>query len=268
MTLIAILLSLLAIPGEAERHSPLSEATRGITGQVTIEVDRGMLRGRPDLDLESPLLVRVAAIRPRPDGGSSFDLEFLGTETGVFDLRDVLVFSDGTTTERLDPIPIRIVSHLADNAASDLAMTVPPASTLRGGYLTLLTVIAIAWIAVPVIVIARRLFRPRPVLASAPREPTLAEQLAPLVQAAAVRSLTITEQARLELLLYWYWQAQLQLDEPRPEAVARLRRHDVAGQLLRTVEAWLHDPRGTPLTSDEITNLLQPYRQTPAGAAS
>ena len=54
---------------------PIAEATRGITGQVTVQVEDGMLRGRPDLDLDSPLLVRVAAIRVQPDGGHQFDLE-------------------------------------------------------------------------------------------------------------------------------------------------------------------------------------------------
>ncbi|MEE2906509.1 MAG: hypothetical protein VX527_01620 [Planctomycetota bacterium] len=267
MILLAYILSVFTMLSVTDAE-PMAEATRGIAGRVTIEVDQGMLRGRPDLDLDSPLLVRIAAVQPRPEGGFLFDLEFLGTQPGVFDLRDVLVFSNGASTAQLDPIPIRIVSHLADHSASDLAMTIPPESTLRGGYVTVLIVIGVAWILVPVIVITRRLLRPRPVPISAPRGPTLAEQLAPLVEAAADRQLTIPEQARLELLLYWYWQAALQLDESRPEAVARLRRHDDAGQLLRTVESWLHDPATTAPTRDDIKKLLLPYRQVPAGAVS
>lgn len=267
MTLALYILSVFAILG-AMPAEPMAEATRGITGHVTIEVDQGMLRGRPDLNLDSPLLVRIAAVRVRPEGGSIFDLEFLGTEPGEFDLREVLVFSDGASANQLAPIPIRIVSHLEDNAASDLAMTVPPASTLRGGYVTLLIVIGVAWILIPIIVIIRKLLRPLPVPILEQREPSLAEQLAPLVEAAADRSLTIPEQARLELLLYWYWQAQLQLDDARPEAVARLRQHKDAGQLLRTVESWLHDPDSSTPTRDDIKKLLQPYRQVPAGVVS
>ncbi|MDG2424326.1 MAG: hypothetical protein P8M22_10140 [Phycisphaerales bacterium] len=267
MSLVVYILTVFTMLGATDAQ-PMAEATRGIAGHVTIEVEQGMLRGRPDLDLDSPLLIRIAAVHSRPEGGFLFDLEFLGTQPGVFDLREVLVFSNGASTAQLDPIPIRIVSHLADHSASDLAMTMPPESTLRGGYVTLLIVIGVVWILVPAIVITRRLLRPRPDPIVTPRGPTLAEQLAPLVEAAADRQLTIPEQARLELLLYWHWQAALQLDESRPEAVARLRRHDDAGQLLRTVESWLHDPTTAAPTRDDIKKLLLPYGHVSTGAVS
>jgi hypothetical protein len=66
---------------------------------VTIEIEDGALRGRPDLDLESPLLVRIADVRHRADGRIEYDLQFIGTDPGVFDLRDVLVFADGTQVD-------------------------------------------------------------------------------------------------------------------------------------------------------------------------
>ena len=37
--------------------------TRGITGRIVVESEHGFVRGRPDLDLESPILVRVAKSR-------------------------------------------------------------------------------------------------------------------------------------------------------------------------------------------------------------
>ncbi|MCH2133764.1 MAG: hypothetical protein MK116_08440 [Phycisphaerales bacterium] len=265
MMMLQILVMLLAMPGSAE---PLAEATRGITGTVTIELDRGMLRGRPDLDLDSPMLVRVASIRTGPDGRTSFDLEFIGTHPGLYDLRDVLVFADGTSIEELDPIPVQVFSHLGTDAASDLAMTGSPPSNLHGGYLFWLIVLAVLWLGIPIVLISRRLLHTPAVVVPPPPPPTLAQQLEPLVEAAANRNLSVPEQARLELLLYWHWQEQLGLEEPRPEAVARLRRHEDAGHLLRTIESWLHDPQASPPSKDDISTLLRPYREIPAGALS
>ena len=83
------------------------------------------------------------------------------------------------------------------------------------------------------------------------------------MNAACNRTLSIKEQAKLELLLYWHWQEELGLETNRPDAVTRLRRHEVAGLLLRKVEAWLHDPNaGTP-SQNELAALLQPYQDVP-----
>ena len=39
-----------------------------------------------------------------------------------------------------------------------------------------------------------------------------------------------------------------------------MRRHEVAGELLRAVERWLHDPDGPEPDEREIADLLEPYR--------
>ena len=93
-----------------------------------------------------------------------------------------------------------------------------------------------------------------------PPPPTIGERIAPIVEAAASRRLSIQEQGRLELLLYAHWQEELQLEDDRAVAFARLRRHEVAGALLRTVERWLHDPSGPEPDKREIAALLAPYR--------
>ena len=237
------LMLLLASPLQAT--SPLSSATRGITGVITIEVPAGTLRGRADLDLDSPLLVRVASIEQRDDL-NIHELEFIGTTPGVFDLREVLVFADGSSIDRLPPLPVQIVSNLEDHAASDLSMTIPPSTTFVGGYRIWIIVIGVLWILIPVITIILKLNQSEPLSEEEPRTPTLAEQLSPLVNAACNRTLSITEQAKLELLLYWHWQEELGLETNRPDAVARLRRHEVAGLLTRSAAnvPILQGPRG------------------------
>ena len=56
------------------------------------------------------------------------------------------------------------------------------------------------------------------------------------------------------------------------EALARLKAHAQAGELLRTVERWLHQRNGAP-TQPEVNRLLEPYRyvsppQTSAGGTA
>ena len=240
----------------------VSSATRGITGRVRIESNEGILRGRPDLDLESPLLVRLAAYEDLGDGRFASELDYIGTVVGAFDLRDVLVFESGAPVTVLEPIPVEIVSNLSTDAPTDLVMAPPPASALEGGYSVFLALICILWLLVPLVVLARRLVRRAPVVAPEPPPPTIGERIAPIVAAAASRRLSVEEQGRLELLLYAHWQEELKLEDDRAVAVARLRRHEVAGELLRTVERWLHDPRGTEPDAQEIAVLLAPYRVT------
>lgn len=265
MNLAALLLALLC-----QVQEPLPDAsvgtTRGITGTISVLVPEGVLRARPDLALDDPLLVRIAASRPLPEGGHMFDLEYMGTEAGTHDLRTVLVFADGRPIDTLPPIEVQIATHLGLDAPSDLDMTKTPPATLRGGYLTWVAILAALWIAVPVIVIIRRMLRrPTPEVPPAP-PPTLADLLHPLVHAASEGALSIDQQARLELLLYRYWSQHLQLDMPPHEAIATLRQHDTAGVLLRAIEGWLHRPHGhgQQPSPDEINELLLPYASTPA----
>lgn len=262
MTLLACFLGCLVFTSPLQ-DEVISSSTRGITGQVRILSDGGLLRGRPDLDLESPMLVRLASYEQLDDGRFACDLEYIGTEIGIFDLREVLVFDQGGSPASLDPIPIQIVSNLAVDAPTDLVLVMPPGNTLEGGYTVGLIVIACLWLLVPLLVLAARLGRPR--IKPVPQEPeeTLAERIAPLVDAAATRGLSIAEQGRLELLLYAHWQERLQLQADRPAAVAQLRTDREAGRLIRAVESWLHDPASPEPSREEISRLLEPYR-TPA----
>ncbi|MCH2152233.1 MAG: hypothetical protein MK089_02730 [Phycisphaerales bacterium] len=253
---------LLVVLTSIQDVDPMASATRGITGSVKVQIEDGTLRGRADLDLDSPLLVRVASIQPQ-ESGSLYELEFIGTTPGLFDLRDVLVFADGSSTDLLPPLPVQIVSNLEDHAASDLSMTMPPATDIAGGYQTWIIIIGVLWILIPIVAIMAKFKQPSEEPQVEPTKPTLAEQLSPLVNAACNRNLSISEQGQLELLLYWHWQEELGLGSDRPEAVSRLRHHEIAGLLLRKVEAWLHDPRSTTPTQAELQDLLQPYRDSP-----
>ena len=261
----ALLVSMLLVADASAAPDDLT--TRGITGSISVAVEDGMLRARPELSIDDPLLVRIAAVHELPDGGHVFDLEYMGTEAGTHDLRTVLVFTDGRPIDTLGPLEVEIISQLGLDAASDLDMTSPPPSTLQGGYIMFLIVLGVVWIAVPAIIIVRRLLRPKPEPVVETPPPTLADLLRPLVQSAAQGELDVDAQARLELLLHRFWTEHLQLDMPPHEAMQVLHAHETAGVLLRTVESWLHDPRGHQPGPAEIAELLAPYADIPADAA-
>jgi hypothetical protein len=241
-----------------------ARATRGITGSVAV-IDRGDgLRPRSDLDMDSPLLVRIAApLADESAGARSLVLEFIGTHEGVYDLRTVLERPDGSFPEDLAPIPIEIVRRLDPGAGTDVFMEERGARPITGGYRRTLVAIGVAWILVPALVAARRIAARGADAAEAPPAPaaSLAELLEPLLVAAADRSMTVEERGRLELLLSARLGERAGLaGVPRPEAIARLRRDESAGRVLLAVEGWLHRPGDPEDRRPEIARLLAPYR--------
>lgn len=263
MNMMVFMMCLLFVPSPANGESV--EATRGITGSVVLNADGPRIRPRSDLDLDSPLLVRVVDAQ-EGDEETSYQLEFIGVTEGVFDLRDVLENPDGSRPDHLPPIMVEIISNLEENAATDVFVSQNPGATLSGGYRVFLVVLGIGWLGVPLLVVARRLLA-RPVIDESPVVPdiTLADQLRPLVTVASERGLSVAERGRLELLLYGHWQEQSDLQGlPRSTAVARLRNDEHAGPLLRAIEGWLHRPGTTEnfgATPEDIDRLLEPYRR-------
>jgi hypothetical protein len=266
--MIAAILVAAAISGAGDgTDAVVARATRGITGAVTV-IDGGHGLGpRSDLDMDSPLLVRVAASSPLapedPARGRTIVLEFIGTHEGVYDLRTVLERPDGSFPGDLAPIPIEIVRRLDPGAGTDVFMEERGARPITGGYRRALAAIGAAWILVPALVAVRRLAgrgSEDPAPAPAPA-PTLAALLEPLLVAAADRSMTVDERGRLELLLSAHLGERAGLaGVPRPAAIARLRRDESAGRVLLAVEGWLHRPGDPEDRRPEIARLLEPYR--------
>ena len=244
-----------------------AQVTRGITGSITVQSDGQRIQPRSDLNLDSPILVRIAAEREVAEGIFEYDIEFIGGREGLFDLRDAFEGADGSELSggALSAIPIEIISNLEADATTDVFISSNSGFELAGGYRVALIVLGVCWVLVPIIVIARRV---KPVIEEATLEvapPTLAEQLRPLVEAASNRSLTTAERGRLELLLYGYWSEALGFGETnRAAAIIALRQDEQAGALLRAVELWLHGRDAPVVTPGAITSLLEPYREAPA----
>lgn len=99
--------------------------------------------------------------------------------------------------------------------------------------------------------------------------PTFAEQIRPLVEAAAARTLSAREKGSLELLLLHFWRERASLhDSDMVSAIRQLRAHPDAGNLLSSVERWLHQSDGAHDARDRspeaIVELLKPYAEMAA----
>ena len=262
-----LVLLLLAVPAIAHGQDVDAQVTRGITGSTTVRSVGQRIRPRSDLDLDSPILVRIAGERTLEDGVIEYEFEYIGSHAGTFDLREVLEGADGSVLnhESVPEITVEIVSHLSADSETDVFVVSNPGTELTGGYRIGLIVIGVLWGLVPVVAISRRMrSTPEVVVAEAPK-PSLADQLKPLVVSASKRELSVSERGRLELLLYAYWAKRLGLNETdRPSAIASLRRNETAGLLLRAIEGWLHGRETAVVAPSEINSLLEPYRTVPA----
>jgi hypothetical protein len=239
---------------------------RGITGEVQFIYDGPTLSATPQQDLDAPMLLRL---EPDPGDATRYTARFIGSVEGDYDLRTLIQLRDGSPARDLDPLVVRVVSNLPAGLGTDLRDAADIDVKLQGGYRTRAIAVVAAWLAVPVVVITRRLLRPKRVVEveAEPAPPTLADQLRPLVIAAASRELSVAEQGRLELLLYHYWRERLSLEGMEAaEAIVRIRHDAASGELLGAVEGWLHRPEQEAHDADRLSALLAPYREAPAVA--
>ncbi len=243
--------------------APQGEATpRGITGSVTITHQGEALVAQPDQQLTSPVLVRLTDTTPgaAADSPHTYRIDYIAVVAGSHDLREHLRHRDGSAVDELAPIQVDVVSELPERHGTDLFGTPTRPFFTRNHYRLIGALVAIAWVAVPAVFLIRRAIRnrPTPPAPPPPPPPTLADQLRPLAESAMNGSLSLEDQARLELLLLAFWSQRRDLSEKPPaEAIAALRHDPEASPLLLAVEHWLHSREGAPR---DLGALLEPYR--------
>lgn len=212
----------------------------GVEGRLEVVLPVADLAARP-ASAKAPLVLRVAG-RAAAAEGTRYDLRWLGSVPGDYDLAVHLIDPRGAPVAGLPAIPVRVRSLLADDHDGGLATNAVPMPRL-GGYRAALAVAAAAWVACGVALLVRRRRQVTPV-AVAPA-PTAAEQLADLIGRAADGRLDTDGRARLERLLVAAWRTRLGLDGLSADAArARLRADPAAGALLARIDAWLHVPPG------------------------
>ena len=237
---------------------------RGLTGTVVFDFSGKPLRSKTQRDSDAPLWMRLSV---SPQDRHRYEAKFLGTVEGVYDLRSLMEHVDGSEVTEMAPIQVRIVSMLPKDHRSDLFDAAEFKPSFWGGYRLALVLVGLVWLSIPIFLAIRRSIRVVPPENIAFQEPlpSFADQLQPLIEAAASRRLSIREKGRLELLLLHYWRERSTFKSAdMASAIRGLRAHPEAGMLVATVERWLHqsDVIGDEVdrSPEAIVELLKPYR--------
>jgi len=246
--------------------NPTASRNIGIEGNVSVALPRADYRPRP-LDDRTELILRIESIAALTNGQHRYDFYYMGLEPGLYKLADYLIRPDGSRPDELGDVRIQVRALLPDDHDGKLNAYVPRLFPFIGGYRVMLIVLAVVWVGgLAAFIIASRKRRVVAAPVIGPLQPSLAERLRPLVEAAAMGQLSVEGQATLERMLMGYWREKLSLPDVRmAEALMRLKAHAEAGELLRALERWLHRPGGA--SKDEVASLLQPYRNIPAPVA-
>ncbi len=237
----------------------------GIEGRAVVELPGTNYQVKP-LDDRTELILRVEKIEPAAEGKAHYHFHFIGMEPGSYVLADYLIRPDGTRPAEIGETRLQVQAMLPSEHDGQLNAHFPRPFPFIGGYRVALVTLGVLWVGgLVAFAVAGRRKRAPVTAAVAEPEPTFAERLRPLVEAAAMGQLSLEGQANLERLLMGYWRDRLALPEMRmAEAVSRLKAHAEAGAILRAVERWLHQPGAGG--ASEIRTLLQPYRKLLAPA--
>ncbi len=210
--------------------------------------------------LKSPLVVRVLKTWPHGEH-RRYDLEWVALEAGRHDLTDYLVRKDGSPLAGVPELVVEATSALPKGVHEPTEIA-PEAPERLDGYRTMQVVAGIAWgVGLLAILFAGRKLRRR--TAAPPAPPTLADRLRPLVEAVASGAADTGAKAELERLLVAFWRERLGLQHAdAADAIVAIKAHAEAGELLRSVEAWLHRP--VPPPALDVQRLLEPYRHVTA----
>ncbi len=245
--------------------NPTNTASRniGIEGKVTVALPKPDYKPRP-LDDRTELILRIESVKPLSNGQHNYEFFYMGLEQGAYKLADFLIRPDGTRPDELGDLRIQVRAMLPEDHDGKLNTYVPRLFPFVGGYRAALVILCVLWVGgIAAYIILTRKKRVVAAPVAVVPEPSFAERLRPLVEAAAEGKLSVQDQASLERLLMGYWREKLNFSGLGvAEALARLKAHAEAGDLLRALERWLHQPGGA--TKEEVAVLLQPYRQVSA----
>lgn len=212
-----------------------------------------------------PFVLRIDEAR-RHGTAFRYDFDYYGLEPGTYDLTKFLRPKDNSPAVALPPLTVTVTSLLPAGQVLP-HQTAPRRASWFVGYRLLLVVLGGWWLVGLLIILFWR--RPRKsVLQGRPERPaTVADRLRPLVLKAKAGTLTPHERAELERTLLAYWRGRLGLEHERAaDAIARLRSHPEAGELLGQLEAWLHRPDASATV--DVNSLLRPYEHADGESAS
>ncbi len=252
------------IPNDAHAEHATVQVNIGMEGTYFLRYKGPRLEAKP-VDEKAAIVLRVADV-VRDDTSDLYELRFIGQYPGQYDLKDYLQRIDGESLDDLQRLSVSIGSLLPHDHSGDLETIAHPPLPNPWPYRLTLFVLAGVWSLPAVILIGRRVFQRRKQYSSiAAGEETLADRLKPLVLRALSGELSRREQATLERSLISHWREQLELhDCTTLEALKRMHNDPVAGELLKHLERWLHQPPAS--TEVDLNEILHPYCEVPLNA--
>ncbi len=234
------------------------ESPVGLPGHIEeVIIEGSELEAVPIESAEQPIVLRIVETF-KHGTAHRYHLVFQGMEPGEYNLVDYLRRKDGSTTDNIPPITVRVVASLEPGQVQPHSLRSQRSPRPSNYRLWVAGVIAVWFLGLWLILAWRRPSGDGDEGGKGAKGPSFADQLRPLVTKAREGSISQGEAAQLERMLIHYWQRRLQLDDlPSAKILPTLREHEEAGPLLLQVEQWLHQPG--PAANVDINQLLQPY---------
>jgi len=255
--LAALLLCAVAAVAQVRDEREATVGMRANIDQLVLEGSELIVAPKTN---ESPIRLRILKTWPHGDH-LRYDLEWQGLEEGNHNLADYLVRKDGSSTDGLQAVKVKVRSVLPGDMFEPSEID-PAEGDRLDGYSSLQVAVTVIWVVglLAILFVGRKR---KATVTKAPPKPTLADRLRPLVETVTSGNAEEHQKAELERLLVAFWRARLDLGDMKvADAVMAIRRDEQAGALLRHIEAWLHAPE--PPQDVDLGKLLDPYRSVTA----
>jgi len=182
-----------------------------------------------------------------------YDIRYVISLPGEFDLTKYLTSIDGQPIDDLPPFPVRGLTSLTKDIETRIQEIEKVDVTIGHWYYESLAGAGIFWAAwLAGLIFVGRPKRPPP-SPPLPRQPSRVEEIDRLLAALARGELTIDDKSRLEALLLSHWRAQLGLSGQRMADSCRRIEASELGTVYSKLQAWLHNP-GAGVGSQEFVN--------------
>jgi hypothetical protein len=181
-----------------------------------------------------------------------YDIRYVISQPGEFDLAEYLAAADGTELSDLPRFKVRGLTSLTKDIETRIREIEDVGVHVGHWYYETLAGLGVLWIAWlgGLIWIGRPKRQQKE--APPPPEPSLAERIAQYFDALARGDLSAADKARLESLLLQHWRGRLDLREDRMAAACRrMQRNSSVGPAYDAVQSWLHAPN-TPVDPAEV----------------
>ena len=258
--LLAILLVFLSPTSHGQDSR--SKSSVGIEGQFYFDWPGETLEVAP-IPEGSPVLVRIADVTlETPDNNLvKYDIRWLALLPGDHDLSIFFRYGENLPAD-LPPLIVNASSLLGSDHEGNLANIPGALSPVIDFPAWVLWAVVAFWLLLPLAILGiLRWMRPPPPKPIVEVTLTIADKLRPYVDQALTGDLDTEGKAAMERLLLAFWRDDLNLGSFRhAEALQAMRQHDVAGELIVTVEHWLHSGKETSTGNEQVEKLLQPYK--------